>query len=70
MSVNPKYSLFNGEYNVITKLGEGISSKVYHGSRQHRDGSEEEVAIKVIQPEFLKNASDAKYVQSEINVLK
>ena len=51
-----KHPIFNGEWEILSSLGEGNTSKVYC-ARNMKDGSQ--VALKLLREEFLQRDSDS-----------
>lgn len=67
--VMPQYPILNGKYALMSRLGEGNTSKVYLA--QTVDASKTMVAIKIIKDDFLSKdpAGAKKAVQSEVSTL-
>jgi len=51
-----KHPIFNGEWEILSSLGEGNTSKVYL-ARNLKDGKQ--VALKLLREEFLARDSDS-----------
>jgi len=51
-----KYPVFNGEYELLSSLGEGTTSKVYK-ARSLKDGNL--VALKLLREDYLQKEEDA-----------
>jgi len=51
-----KYPVFNGEYELLSSLGEGTTSKVYK-ARSLKDGKL--VALKLLREDYLQKEEDA-----------
>jgi serine/threonine protein kinase len=63
-----KHPVFNGEYEILSSLGEGNTSKVYL-ARSLKDPSKQ-VALKILREEFLNRDHDSiKSVEQEIQIL-
>lgn len=63
-----KHPVFNGEYEILSSLGEGNTSKVYL-ARSVKDPSKQ-VALKILREEFLNRDQDSiKSVEQEIQIL-
>jgi serine/threonine protein kinase len=64
-----KHPIFNNEYEILSSLGEGNTSKVYL-ARSLKDPSKQ-VALKLLREEFLQRDSDSiKSVEQEIQILQ
>lgn len=64
-----KHPIFNGEYEILSSLGEGNTSKVYL-CRSMAD-PKKQVALKLLREEFLQRDSDSiKSVEQEIQILQ
>ena len=67
MEDKAKHPIFNGEWEILSSLGEGNTSKVYL-ARNLNDGKT--VALKLLREEFLARDSDSiKSVEQEIQIL-
>jgi hypothetical protein len=65
---NSKYPLFNGEYEILTSLGEGTTSKVFK-VRSLTD-PKKCFALKLLREEYLRREKDAiEAVENEIRIL-
>lgn len=63
-----KHPVFNGEYEILSSLGEGNTSKVYL-ARSLKD-PKKQVALKLLREEFLQRDSESiKSVEQEIQIL-
>lgn len=63
-----KHPIFNGEYEILSSLGEGNTSKVYL-ARSIKD-PKKLVALKLLREEFLQRDKDSiKSVEQEIQIL-
>lgn len=61
----PKHPVFNGEFEILSSLGEGNTSKVYM-ARSLKD-PKHIVALKLLREEFLQRDADSiKSVEQEI----
>ena len=64
-----KHPVFNGEYEILSSLGEGNTSKVYM-ARSLKD-PKKIVALKLLREEFLQRDVDSiKAVENEIQILQ
>ena len=64
-----KHPVFNGEWEILSSLGEGNTSKVYL-ARNLKDPSKQ-VALKLLREEFLQRDADSiKSVEQEIQILQ
>lgn len=64
-----KHPIFNNEYEILSSLGEGNTSKVYL-ARSLKDPTKQ-VALKLLREEFLQRDSDSiKSVEQEIQILQ
>ena len=64
-----KHPIFNNEYEILSSLGEGNTSKVYL-ARSIADPSKQ-VALKLLREEFLQRDADSiKSVEQEIQILQ
>lgn len=64
-----KHPIFNNEYEILSSLGEGNTSKVYL-ARSLKDPSKQ-VALKLLREEFLQRDADSiKSVEQEIQILQ
>ena len=62
-----KHPIFNGEWEIMSSLGEGNTSKVYL-AKNMKDGKQ--VALKLLREEFLQRDQDSiKSVEQEIQIL-
>ena len=62
-----KHPIFNGEWEIMSSLGEGNTSKVYL-ARNMKD--KRQVALKLLREEFLQRDADSiKSVEQEIQIL-
>jgi len=67
-AVKGKHPVFNGEYEILSSLGEGNTSKVYM-ARSIAD-PKKVVALKLLREEFLQRDADSiKSVEQEIQIL-
>jgi len=65
----PKHPIFNGEYEILSSLGEGNTSKVYM-ARNLAD-PKKIVALKLLREEFLQRDGESiKSVEQEIQILQ
>ena len=65
----PKHPVFNNEYEILSSLGEGNTSKVYL-VRSLKD-PKKQVALKLLRDEFLsRDAESIKSVEQEIQILQ
>jgi serine/threonine protein kinase len=63
-----KHPIFNNEYEILSSLGEGNTSKVYL-AKSLKDGKQ--VALKLLREEFLQRDADSiKSVEQEIQILQ
>jgi len=63
-----KHPVFNGEYEILSSLGEGNTSKVYM-ARNLKD-PKKVVALKLLREEFLQRDPESiKSVEQEIQIL-
>jgi len=63
-----KHPIFNGEYEILSSLGEGNTSKVYL-ARSLKD-PKKKIALKLLREEFLQRDKDSiKSVEQEIQIL-
>jgi len=63
-----KHPIFNGEYEILSSLGEGNTSKVYL-ARSLKD-PKQQFALKLLREEFLQRDKDSiKSVEQEIQIL-
>ena len=63
-----KHPIFNHEYEILSSLGEGNTSKVYL-CRSLKD-PKKKIALKLLREEFLQRDSDSiKSVEQEIQIL-
>lgn len=68
MNKQQKHPIFNGEYEILSSLGEGNTSKVYM-VRSLKD-PKQLVALKLLRDEFLQRDSESiKSVEQEIQIL-
>lgn len=66
--IKRKHPVFNGEYEILSSLGEGNTSKVYL-ARSITNPSQT-IALKILREEFLNRDSDSiKSVEQEIQIL-
>jgi len=67
MEGKQKHPIFNNEFEILSSLGEGNTSKVYL-ARSMKDGRQ--VALKLLREEFLQRDADSiKSVEQEIQIL-
>merc|ERR1711981_1037637 len=67
-SKKQKHPIFNGEYEILSSLGEGNTSKVYL-ARSIKD-PKKKIALKLLREEFLQRDKDSiKSVEQEIQIL-
>lgn len=64
-----KHPVFNGEYEILSSLGEGNTSKVYMA--RNIKNPKQVVALKLLREEFLQRDADSiKAVENEIQILQ
>ena len=64
-----KHPVFNGEYEILSSLGEGNTSKVYMA--RSLKNPKQVVALKLLREEFLQRDADSiKAVENEIQILQ
>ena len=64
-----KHPVFNGEYEILSSLGEGNTSKVYMA--RNISNPKQIVALKLLREEFLQRDVDSiKAVENEIQILQ
>jgi serine/threonine protein kinase len=69
MDTKQKHPIFNNEYEILSSLGEGNTSKVYL-ARSLKD-PKKQVALKLLREEFLQRDADSiKSVEQEIQILQ
>lgn len=69
MDTKQKHPIFNNEYEILSSLGEGNTSKVYL-ARSLKDPTKQ-VALKLLREEFLQRDADSiKSVEQEIQILQ